>query len=51
MNKGQDTRESSNRRQSVLPGCQQQVLTPSEWNHKCQCTDDGRCDRGHNFTL
>jgi len=28
-----------------------QVLTPSEWIHKFHCIDDGRCDRGHNFTL
>jgi len=28
-----------------------QVLTPSEWICKFHCTDNGRCDRVHNFTL
>jgi len=46
----QDTRENSNRRQSVLPQCQ---TGADAWriNSQIQCTDDGRCDHGHNFTL
>jgi len=46
----QDTTEYSNRRQSVCHDVKQ-VLTPSEWIHKFNCTDCGWRDCGHNSTL
>jgi len=29
----------------------QLLLMPSKWIRKFHCTDNGRCDRGHNFML